>query len=141
LRSYFPSTDGSLGPIGRFFLGDSTSEVGLKTGLARDIWTSVQPDLGALGGPIRDANRRFGRAPPNVQALLVAALSQRYQNRPTAATFRLIVNPMVTWIWLGGMIGLGGALVALWPSAHAGRRRITSLSAARLGRELSRARA
>jgi hypothetical protein len=39
------------------------------------------------------------------------------------------------------MIGLGGALVALWPSAHAGRRRITSLSAARLGRELSRARA
>lgn len=138
-RSYFPSADGSLGPIGRFFLGESTSEVGLKTGLARDIWTAVQPDLRALGRPIRDANRRFGKASPNVQALLVAALSQRYQNRPTAATFRLIVNPMVTWIWLGGLIVFTGALIAVWPSALAARRRLTSLSAARLGRELSRA--
>jgi cytochrome c biogenesis factor len=46
---------------------------------------------------------------------------------------------MVSWIWLGGLIGLGGALVALWPSALTSRRRVTSLYAARLGRELSRA--
>jgi hypothetical protein len=39
------------------------------------------------------------------------------------------------------MIGLGGALLALWPSPQASRRRLTSLYAARLGRELSRARA
>ena len=138
-RSYFPSNDSSLGPIGRFFLGDSTSEVGLETGLSRDIWTAVQPDLGALAKPIRDANTRFGKATPDVQALLIAALSQRYQNRAGTATFRLIVNPMVTWIWLGGLIVLTGALIALWPSALAARRRMTSLYAARLGRELSRA--
>jgi cytochrome c-type biogenesis protein CcmF len=138
-RSYFPSQDGSMGSIGRFFRGDSTSEVGLKTGITRDIWTAVQPDLTTLNRPIRDANRRFANAPGDVQALLVAALSQRYLNRAPAATFRLIVNPMVTWIWLGGLIVLGGALIALWPSALAARRRVTSLYAARLGRELSRA--
>ena len=32
-----------------------------------------------------------------------------------------------------------GALIALWPSPDARRRRVTSLYAARLGRELSRA--
>ncbi len=32
-----------------------------------------------------------------------------------------------------------GALLALWPSPEARRRRVTSLYAARLGRELSRA--
>ena len=46
---------------------------------------------------------------------------------------------MVTWIWIGGLIVLGGALIALWPSALAARRRVTSLYAAKLGRELSRA--
>jgi cytochrome c-type biogenesis protein CcmF len=62
-----------------------------------------------------------------------------YTRKAPAATFRLIVDPMVTWIWLGGLIVLAGALVALWPSALPRRRRITSLYAARLGRELSRA--
>jgi hypothetical protein len=34
---------------------------------------------------------------------------------------------------------MAGALLALWPSPEARRRRVTSLYAARLGRELSRA--
>ena len=51
------------------------------------------------------------------------------------------MDPMVTWIWLGGLIALSGALIALWPSALAARRRLTSLYAARLGRELSKAKA
>jgi cytochrome c-type biogenesis protein CcmF len=138
-RSYFASQDSSMGAIGRFFRGESTSEVGLRTGLRRDVWTAVQPDLRVLNQPIREANRRFGDAPAKVQAVLIAALSQRYLNRAPPATFRVIVNPMVSWIWIGGMIVLGGALFALWPSPLAARRRVTSLYAARLGRELSRA--
>jgi cytochrome c-type biogenesis protein CcmF len=51
----------------------------------------------------------------------------------------MIVNPMVTWIWIGGLIVFGGALIALWPSPLAARRRVSSIYAARLGRELSRA--
>ena len=138
-RNYYPSQDASMGTLGRFFRGESTSEVGLRSGLSRDIWTALQPDLRVLNGPIREANRRFPDASPQVQALLIAALSQRYLNHAPPATFRLIVNPMVAWIWVGGLIGLGGALLALWPSAHAARRRVSSLYAARLGRELSRA--
>jgi cytochrome c-type biogenesis protein CcmF len=138
-RSYFPSQDGSMGAIGRFFRGDSTSEVGLRTSLSKDIWTAVQPDLSVLNGPIREANRRFPDPPGGVQAVLVAALSAHYLNHAPPATFRVIIDPMVTWIWVGGLIVLGGALIAVWPSALAARRRVTSLYAARLGRELSRA--
>jgi cytochrome c-type biogenesis protein CcmF len=140
-RSYFPSLDTRMGPIGRFFGGESTSEVGLKAGLRRDIWSAMQPDLSALGPGIRAGNRQLADAGPEAQGFAIAFLATTYDRKSPAATFRLIVNPMVTWIWLGGIIGLGGALVALWPSALASRRRISSLYAARLGRELSRARA
>jgi cytochrome c biogenesis factor len=51
----------------------------------------------------------------------------------------MIISPFVAWIWIGGFLGVGGALIALWPSPEARRRRVTSLYAARLGRELSRA--
>ena len=39
---------------------------------------------------------------------MIAALSERYVRRAPPATFRLIVNPMVTWIWIGGLIVLAG---------------------------------
>ena len=38
-----------------------------------------------------------------------------------AAIFKVIVNPLVTWMWIGGLIALAGALLALWPAG--GRRR------------------
>jgi cytochrome c-type biogenesis protein CcmF len=138
-RSYFPAADMSMGPIGRFFRGESTSEVGLRTGVRRDIWTAMQPDLRVLSRGIRTGNRVLRDASPRQQALWIAVLANSYVRAAPPATFRLIVDPMVTWIWLGGLIGLGGALIALWPSPLAARRRITSLYAARLGRELSRA--
>jgi cytochrome c-type biogenesis protein CcmF len=31
------------------------------------------------------------------------------------ATFRIHVNPLVAWIWLGVMVLIGGAAVSLWP--------------------------
>ena len=45
---YFPSTAPFLGPISRFFEGEATSEVGLKAGWRRDVWTAIAPDIGAL---------------------------------------------------------------------------------------------
>ena len=33
----------------------------------------------------------------------------------------MIINPLVTWMWIGGLIALAGAAIALWPSR--GRRR------------------
>jgi cytochrome c-type biogenesis protein CcmF len=138
-RSYFPSLDARMGPIGRFFGGESTSEVGLKAGFKRDVWTALQPDLSVLKPGIRAGNRQLAEAGPRAQAFAIDFLAALYVRKSPAATFRLIIDPMVTWIWLGGLIALGGALIALWPSALPSRRRITSLYAARLGRELSRA--
>ena len=138
-RNYFPAGDESMGPLGRFFRGESTSEVGLDGGLTRDVWTALQPDLRVLNQPIREGNRLARDLPPEAQAVMIAALSERYVRRAPPATFRLIVNPMVTWIWIGGLIVLAGGLIALWPSPLSARRRVSSLRAARLGRELSRA--
>jgi cytochrome c-type biogenesis protein CcmF len=47
------------------------------------------------------------------------------QNRPDLqrATFIVHVNPLVPWIWYGGLIVAVGALVALWPGAGVPRRR------------------
>ena len=120
-------------------MGESTSEVDLRWGVTRDLWTAVQPDMRILMDPIRKANRQFADYPPEAQALIVAAIADRYRRFAPPATFRFIDSPMVAWIWIGGAIGLMGALTALWPAAEARRRRATSLAAARLGRELSRA--
>jgi cytochrome c-type biogenesis protein CcmF len=138
-RNYYSAADGRGGPFGRFFMGESTSEVDLRWGVTRDLWTAVQPDLRVLMDPIRRANRQFADSPGRVQALIVAALAERYRTHAPPATFRFIDSPMVAWIWVGGAVGLLGALTALWPTAEVRRRRAASLAAARLGRELSRA--
>ncbi|HZA52297.1 MAG TPA: heme lyase CcmF/NrfE family subunit [Myxococcaceae bacterium] len=138
-RNYYSSGDPSLGAISRFFEGEATSEVDVRWGLRRDLWLAVRPDLASLEGPIREADRRFADSPGDVQALVIAALAERYRNNPPPAAFRAIVSPLVAWIWIGGAIVLLGALVAAWPSPEARLRRVRSLYAARVGRELSRA--
>ena len=138
-RNFYSSGDPSLGTISRFFEGEATSEVDVRWGLRRDFWLAVRPDIASLEKPIRAADARFADASGNVQALIIAALAERYRKDPPAATFRAIASPLVAWIWIGGAIALLGALVAAWPSPEARLRRVRSLYAARLGKELSRA--
>jgi cytochrome c-type biogenesis protein CcmF len=138
-RNYYSSADPSLGAISRFFEGEATSEVDVRWGLRRDLWLAVRPDLASLAGPLREADRRFADSPGDVQALVIAALAERYRSEPPPASFRAIVSPLVVWIWIGGAIAVLGALVAAWPSPEARLRRVRSLYAARVGRELSRA--
>jgi cytochrome c-type biogenesis protein CcmF len=107
--------------------------------MTRDFWLAVRPDIASLEAPIREADRKFGDAPGDVQALIVAALAERYRSDPPPAAFRAISSPLVVWIWIGGAIVVLGALVAAWPSPEARLRRVRSLYSARLGRELSRA--
>jgi cytochrome c-type biogenesis protein CcmF len=75
------------------------------------------------------------------QALGIAVngLVDRYTRTAPPATFRLIVSPMVAWIWLGALVVFAGGLVCLWPSADLARRRATAGYAARVARELGRA--
>jgi cytochrome c-type biogenesis protein CcmF len=145
-KSYFPSTATELGPISRFFEGETTSEVGLRAGLRRDLWTAVGPDIGRLRSRIEEGDKVFTDAEElsaaDRGALLAEALrglTRSYTDDPPPATFRFIVSPMVSWIWLGGLIVFGGAAIALWPAGARARRPATATGLARVARELERA--
>ncbi len=56
-----------------------------------------------------------------LQRLTSAQIAESYLDDTGAATIRVIVDPLVTWMWIGGIIALAGALIALWPTR--GRRR------------------
>jgi cytochrome c-type biogenesis protein CcmF len=138
-RNFYESRQAGAGPIARFFEGEATSEVDVRWGLRRDFWAAVRPDVAGLERVTRALDRRVESPTAEQQLRAVAALAEIYRREPPAAAFRFIVSPLVAWIWIGGAIALLGALVAAWPSPEARLRRVSSLSAARLGRELSRA--
>ena len=146
-RGFYPSRDEKLGPLGQFFEGEATSEIGLKAGLWRDVWTAVSPDTGALRPIIDDADAKFaentkGLTPEKRAAVLGLTLNafvERYRNVPPPATFRLITSPMVAWMWIGALITIGGGLIALWPAPDAARRRASARAAARVAQDLGRA--
>jgi cytochrome c-type biogenesis protein CcmF len=140
----YPSQDTSLGPIGRFFNGSTESQIGLKSGFLRDIWTVVDPCagggssscLGPLQPQINRANAQMERALAAI-AKLPAAEQQRllasnsplwaarnariekivssYATHPWPVTFLMIVSPLVMWLWIGGLIMVAGALISLRP--------------------------
>jgi cytochrome c-type biogenesis protein CcmF len=138
-RNFYPTQDPSKGAISRYFEGEANSEVDVRWGLKRDFWLAIRPDLVRLEKPIREADSKFSDAGGNVQAVVIAALAENYRRDPPPAAIRAIVSPLVAWIWIGGGIAVLGALVAAWPSPEARLRRVRSLYAARVGRELSRA--
>ncbi|HWT23139.1 MAG TPA: heme lyase CcmF/NrfE family subunit [Solirubrobacteraceae bacterium] len=145
-KSYFPSMDPSLGPVSRFFEGEATTEVGLKAGWRRDVWTAVAPDIRRLQERIDEGDRVFrgaeGLSDAQRGAFLAEALrglTRSYTQDPPPATFRIIASPMVTWIWLGALVVFGGGLLALWPAGAAARRPATAAGLARVARELGRA--
>jgi cytochrome c-type biogenesis protein CcmF len=56
-----------------------------------------------------------------LQSLTIDQIAESYLSDSSPATFKVIVDPLVTWMWIGGLIALAGALIALWPTR--GRRR------------------
>ena len=56
-----------------------------------------------------------------LQAATAEQIASSYLDDALPATFRVIVDPLVTWIWIGGLLALTGALIAIWPAR--GRRR------------------
>jgi cytochrome c-type biogenesis protein CcmF len=144
-RSFFPANDPTLGAVSRYFEGEATSEVGMDTGLRRDLWTVVSPDVVNLLGVARRGDRVFARARSLPLAERQAALGEAlrrlaglYADQAPPLRVRVLVSPMVTWIWLGAIVVFAGGLIALWP-APLGARRLAPTPAARVGRELSRA--
>ena len=80
------------------------------------------PQCGAVAAMMRAAaaNPQLRPAALNqIESLQVATAKQiakRYVAEGAPATFRVIVNPLVTWMWIGGLIALAGALIGLWPT-------------------------
>lgn len=74
-----------------------------------------------------------------LQSTTINRVAQGYLDAGAEATFRVNVNPMASWLFIGGLVGLTGALIAVWPTPGARRRRVTGAAAARIGRGLSRA--
>jgi cytochrome c-type biogenesis protein CcmF len=68
----------------------------------------------------------------------ILALVQHYIQDPRPANFRVIVNPLVGWIWIGALIAVAGAVMAAWPALES-RRRMEAAYRARLGKELGTA--
>jgi cytochrome c-type biogenesis protein CcmF len=150
----YPSLD-PMHQIGRFFQsGDgasSESRVGLDAGLTHDIWTVISPNITPLNGLINRGDVLIGREllqaerlPPaqrtralatlyELRDLAIRGLTSRYVHHPWAASFRLIVSPLVTWLWLGAILAALGGLIALWPMplSRRSRRRLAADSASR----------
>jgi cytochrome c-type biogenesis protein CcmF len=154
-RGFYPAQDVSLGVLGRFFNGSSDSQVGLRAGLTKDIWTVINPDLTPLQRQINQGDRLFAKlirqemsafvarhytTAQAQQALAplwrerdqaIAGLAARFVSHPWPVNFLLIVSPLVTWIWLGALIIAIGGLIALSPVPALARRRATSSYPAR----------
>jgi cytochrome c-type biogenesis protein CcmF len=153
-RNIYPSQNPADGLIGRFFdTSNSDSEVGLDAGPLRDIWTVINVDPTPLDSVINQGNSVFAAYAPQVmtkaaklppaqaqQAMnvlwgerdqAVMEIARRFVTHPWPTEFRLMVDPLVMWIWLGALIIGGGGLIALWPVPTLARRRAAAPQAAR----------
>ena len=106
----------------------------------------MQPDTAALMPIIRRGDAVFEKAralPERDRAvalgLALRRLVARYPKDRPPARFRVLVSPLVGWVWGGALIVFAGGLITLWPSAAGARRAVTATSAARLARDLKRA--
>ena len=52
---------------------------------------------------------------------------------PNSATFRIYLNPLINWVWAGGIIFILGTLIAAWPDAREEKVRVVEPGRAVLG--------
>ncbi|HEX3608490.1 MAG TPA: heme lyase CcmF/NrfE family subunit [Solirubrobacterales bacterium] len=85
------------------------------------------PQCRAVGEMMRAAAANPSLRPAalaQVEALQLATAKQiarSYVSEGATSTFRVIVNPLVTWMWIGGLIALSGAAIGLWPARRSRR--------------------
>ncbi|HWI22389.1 MAG TPA: heme lyase CcmF/NrfE family subunit [Baekduia sp.] len=115
-RGYYPTTAPDAGPVGRFFEGESVTEVGLDAGPLKDYWVAYAPDGGFLGKVVDALDTRLlaTNATAEQTGVSVGNLARAMSQRE--ATFRFIASPLVGWIWVGAIIVFAGGLIALWPA-------------------------
>jgi hypothetical protein len=53
----------------------------------------------------------------------ISGIATRFITHPWPVSFLLIVDPLVSWLWIGAIIVAIGGLLALWPIPRLARRR------------------
>ncbi len=131
-EGFYASDEPSQGSVGSLIGGQPVSHVAMDAGVTRDVWSAIAPDLETpqLKRIVQIGNKTIPFARPEDALIAVAFLARSYLQHPPPAQFHFIVSPLVMWIWIGGLIVIGGGLIAIWPSGLALRRRARALARA-----------
>jgi cytochrome c-type biogenesis protein CcmF len=137
-EGFYDSGEPAQGTVGHLIGGQAVSHISMSAGVTRDVWTAIAPDIST---PLLQRIVTIGNRTLSAEEGLVAigVLAREYLKHPPAAQFHFIVSPLVMWIWIGGLIVLGGALIAIWPAPSAVRRRVAMRARSRATRGLARA--
>ena len=86
--------------------------------------------------------RGFERQPSTTVGIRTTPIDDLYVvltgwEQDGTASFMVFVNPLVLWLWLGGLVAVAGTLVAMWPEP---RLRVVSVGASVRGLAVGRAR-
>ncbi len=140
-EGFYDSGDPSQGSVGHLIGGQSVSHVSLNAGVTRDVWSAIAPDINTpkLKRILAIANKTIPLVRPDEGMIALAVLEREYMRSPPPALFKLIVSPLVMWIWIGGAIVLGGGLIAIWPAPSTVRRRVSVRARSRAEQGLARA--
>jgi cytochrome c-type biogenesis protein CcmF len=140
-EGFYDSGEPSQGSVGHLIGGQAVSHVSMNAGVTRDVWSAIAPDISTprLQRIMTIANRTIPIVRPDEGMIAVAVMAREYMKTPPPAQFHLIVSPLVMWIWIGGLIVLGGGLIAMWPAPSAVRRRVGVRARSRAAQGLARA--
>jgi cytochrome c-type biogenesis protein CcmF len=129
-EGFYASQEPSQGSVGSLIGGQPVSHIAMDAGVTRDVWSAIQPNIEApaLARIVKAGNRTL---PPADALVAIGYLAREYLKHPPQAQFHFIVSPLVMWIWIGGGIVLGGALIAIWPAPSVVRRRVAMRMGAR----------
>ena len=125
-EGFYDSGEPTQGSVGHLIGGQAVSHVSMNAGLTRDVWSAIAPDISTprLQRVMSIANRTIPYVRPDEGLIAIAVLAREYLKSPPPAQFHLIVSPLVMWIWIGGLIVIGGTLIAAWPAPSAMQARV-----------------
>jgi cytochrome c-type biogenesis protein CcmF len=137
-EDFYESEEESQGSVGHLIEGQPVSNVGISASLTRDVWSAISPEIETprLKHVIEVGNKTIPFSRPDEGLFVIDFLAHEYLKHPPPARFRLLVSPLIMWIWLGGLIVFGGGLLALSPSPGALRRRVVRPATLELAREV-----
>jgi cytochrome c-type biogenesis protein CcmF len=137
-EDFYESDEESQGSVGHLIGGQSVSNIGISASLTRDVWSAISPEIETprLKRIIAVGNKTIPFSRPDEGLFVIDFLAHEYLKHPPPAQFRLLVSPLIMWIWIGGLIVFGGGLLALSPSPGALRRRVARPATLELAREV-----